>query len=162
MENVKKCKNFLATLIKLASSGKQSSETAASVRELIKELLVSEPDKWKPHYYDFFFYPLTWVFSSTVCRLAHLCNAYRCKVVLLMSESADSMWSPKLFVVYQEGKVEAEEFTSRLYKELNSSPQPYLVPFLKVKKKLFYPIRKEIYLYIRPWIFLNVNPNLSN
>uniref|UniRef100_A0A3P9MMR8 TAF4A RNA polymerase II, TATA box binding protein (TBP)-associated factor n=1 Tax=Oryzias latipes TaxID=8090 RepID=A0A3P9MMR8_ORYLA len=69
LENVKKCKNFLATLIKLASSGKQSSETAASVRELIKELL--------------------------------------------------------------EGKVEAEEFTSRLYKELNSSPQPYLVPFLK-------------------------------
>ncbi|RVE72485.1 hypothetical protein OJAV_G00042090 [Oryzias javanicus] len=69
LENVKKCKNFLATLIKLASSGKQSSETAASVRELIKDLL--------------------------------------------------------------EGKVEAEEFTSRLYKELNSSPQPYLVSFLK-------------------------------
>lgn len=36
------------------------------------------------------------------------------------------------FVFYQEGKLEAEEFTSRLYKELNSSPQPYLVPFLKV------------------------------
>uniref|UniRef100_A0A672IUR2 TAF4A RNA polymerase II, TATA box binding protein (TBP)-associated factor n=1 Tax=Salarias fasciatus TaxID=181472 RepID=A0A672IUR2_SALFA len=69
MENVKKCKNFLSTLIKLASSEKQSSETAASVRELIKDLL--------------------------------------------------------------EGKLEAEEFTSRLYKELNSSPQPYLVPFLK-------------------------------
>lgn len=33
----------------------------------------------------------------------------------------------------QEGTIEAEEFTSRLYKELNSSPQPYLVPFLKVK-----------------------------
>lgn len=69
MDNVKKCKNFLSTLIKLASSGKQSSETAAAVRELIKDLL--------------------------------------------------------------EGKLEAEEFTSRLYKELNSSPQPYLVPFLK-------------------------------
>ncbi|XP_058487988.1 transcription initiation factor TFIID subunit 4-like [Solea solea] len=69
MENVKKCKNFLATLIKLASSGKQTTETAAIVRELVKELL--------------------------------------------------------------EGKLEAEEFTSRLYKELNSSPQPYLVPFLK-------------------------------
>lgn len=38
----------------------------------------------------------------------------------------------------QEGKIEAEDFTSRLYRELNSSPQPYLVPFLKViptKKK---------------------------
>ncbi|XP_041638552.1 transcription initiation factor TFIID subunit 4 isoform X2 [Cheilinus undulatus] len=69
MENVKKCKNFLSTLIKLASTGKHSVETAASVRELVKDLL--------------------------------------------------------------EGKLEAEEFTSRLYKELNSSPQPYLVPFLK-------------------------------
>ncbi|XP_012717646.2 transcription initiation factor TFIID subunit 4 isoform X1 [Fundulus heteroclitus] len=69
MENVKKCKNFLSTLIKLASSGKQSTETAATVSNLVKELL--------------------------------------------------------------EGTLEAEEFTSRLYKELNSSPQPYLVPFLK-------------------------------
>ncbi|XP_035487312.2 transcription initiation factor TFIID subunit 4-like isoform X2 [Scophthalmus maximus] len=69
MENVKKCKNFLSTLIKLASTVSQSTETAATVRELVKELL--------------------------------------------------------------EGKVEAEEFTSRLYKELNSQPQPYLVPFLK-------------------------------
>ncbi|XP_008291655.1 transcription initiation factor TFIID subunit 4-like [Stegastes partitus] len=68
MENVKKCRNFLSTLIKLASSGKQSTETAASVRELVKDLL--------------------------------------------------------------EGKLEAEEFTNRLHKELNSSPQPYLVPFL--------------------------------
>ncbi|KPP68033.1 transcription initiation factor TFIID subunit 4-like [Scleropages formosus] len=69
MENVKKCKNFLSTLIKLASSGKQSSETAANVKDLVKSLL--------------------------------------------------------------EGKIEAEDFTSRLYRELNSSPQPYLVPFLK-------------------------------
>lgn len=43
IENVKKCKNFLSTLIKLASTGKQSTETAASVRELVKDLLVSEP-----------------------------------------------------------------------------------------------------------------------
>ncbi|XP_028262058.1 transcription initiation factor TFIID subunit 4 isoform X2 [Parambassis ranga] len=69
IENVKKCKNFLSTLIKLASSGKQSTETAATVRELVKDLL--------------------------------------------------------------EAKLEVEEFTSRLYKELNSPPQPYLVPFLK-------------------------------
>uniref|UniRef100_A0A674F082 TATA-box binding protein associated factor 4 n=1 Tax=Salmo trutta TaxID=8032 RepID=A0A674F082_SALTR len=67
--NVKKCKNFLSTLIKLASSGKQSSETTANVKDLVKSLL--------------------------------------------------------------EGKIEAEDFTSRLYRELNSSPQPYLVPFLK-------------------------------
>ncbi|KAF3697095.1 Transcription initiation factor TFIID subunit 4 [Channa argus] len=69
LENVKKCRNFLSTLIKLASSGKQSSETTASVKELVKNLL--------------------------------------------------------------EGKMEPEDFTSRLYRELNSSPQPYLVPFLK-------------------------------
>ncbi|XP_064162195.1 transcription initiation factor TFIID subunit 4-like [Anguilla rostrata] len=76
LENVKKCKNFLSTLIKLASSGKQSSETAANVKELVKSLL--------------------------------------------------------------EGKMEAEDFTSRLYRELNSSPQPYLVPFLKVTAKLLH------------------------
>ncbi|XP_034441792.1 transcription initiation factor TFIID subunit 4-like [Hippoglossus hippoglossus] len=69
MENVNKCKSFLSTLIKLASNGKQSTQTAATVRELTKDLL--------------------------------------------------------------EGKLEPEEFTSSLYKELNSSPQPYLVPFLK-------------------------------
>ncbi|XP_055040116.2 transcription initiation factor TFIID subunit 4 [Misgurnus anguillicaudatus] len=69
MENVKKCRNFLSTLIKLATSGKQSSETVANVKELVRNLL--------------------------------------------------------------EGTIEAEDFTSRLYKELNSSPQPYLVPFLK-------------------------------
>nr|XP_033485754.1 transcription initiation factor TFIID subunit 4-like [Epinephelus lanceolatus] len=69
LENVKKCKNFLSTLIKLASSGKQSSETTANVKELVKNLL--------------------------------------------------------------EAKIEPEDFTSRLYRELNSSPQPYLVPFLK-------------------------------
>ncbi|XP_043963169.1 transcription initiation factor TFIID subunit 4-like [Gambusia affinis] len=69
LENVKKCGNFLSTLIKLASSGKQSSETTATVKELVRNLL--------------------------------------------------------------EGKIEPEDFTSRLYKELNSSPQPYLVPFLK-------------------------------
>lgn len=33
----------------------------------------------------------------------------------------------------KEAKIEPEDFTSRLYKELNSSPQPYLVPFLKVR-----------------------------
>uniref|UniRef100_A0A1A8EZ65 TAF4 RNA polymerase II, TATA box binding protein (TBP)-associated factor, 135kDa n=2 Tax=Nothobranchius korthausae TaxID=1143690 RepID=A0A1A8EZ65_9TELE len=69
LENVKKCQNFFSTLIKLTSNGKQSTETAASVRDLVKDLL--------------------------------------------------------------ESKLEAEEFTSRLYKELNSLPQPYLVPFLK-------------------------------
>ncbi|XP_064363408.1 transcription initiation factor TFIID subunit 4B isoform X7 [Dromaius novaehollandiae] len=33
--------------------------------------------------------------------------------------------------VIQEAKIEPEEFTKKLYIELKSSPQPYLVPFLK-------------------------------
>ncbi|KAM4687670.1 transcription initiation factor TFIID subunit 4B [Discoglossus pictus] len=68
LDNVKKCKNFLATLIKLASSG-QSPTMGQNVKNLVKSLLDS--------------------------------------------------------------KIEPEEFTAKLYAELKSSPQPYLVPFLK-------------------------------
>ncbi|KAK4827232.1 hypothetical protein QYF61_015402 [Mycteria americana] len=69
LENVKKCKNFLATLIKLASSGPQAPERGQNVKNLVQNLL--------------------------------------------------------------EAKIEPEEFTKKLYVELKSSPQPYLVPFLK-------------------------------
>ncbi|KAM9303987.1 transcription initiation factor TFIID subunit 4B [Morus bassanus] len=69
LENVKKCKNFLATLIKLASSGSQAPEMGQNVKNLVQNLL--------------------------------------------------------------EAKIEPEEFTKKLYIELKSSPQPYLVPFLK-------------------------------
>ncbi|NWV59492.1 TAF4B factor, partial [Malurus elegans] len=69
LENVKKCKNFLATLIKLASSGPQAPEMGKNVKNLVQSLL--------------------------------------------------------------EAKIEPEEFTRKLYIELKSSPQPYLVPFLK-------------------------------
>lgn len=48
MENVKKCKNFLSTLIKLASSGKQSTETAANVKELVQHLLVRASPPARP------------------------------------------------------------------------------------------------------------------
>lgn len=37
---------------------------------------------------------------------------------------------------YQDGRLEAEEFTEKLYMELKSSPQPYLAPFLKVRTDL--------------------------
>ncbi|XP_072295384.1 transcription initiation factor TFIID subunit 4-like [Eucyclogobius newberryi] len=67
LENVKKCKDFLATLIKLASGN--SGNMANNVQGLVKNLL--------------------------------------------------------------EGKLEAEEFTEQLYRELKSTPQPCLVPFLK-------------------------------
>uniref|UniRef100_A0A8D2M002 TATA-box binding protein associated factor 4b n=1 Tax=Zonotrichia albicollis TaxID=44394 RepID=A0A8D2M002_ZONAL len=69
LENVKKCKNFLATLVKLASSGPQAPEMGQNVKNLVQNLL--------------------------------------------------------------EAKIEPEEFTKKLYAELKSSPQPYLVPFLK-------------------------------
>ncbi|TKS74184.1 TFIID subunit 4 RNA polymerase II [Collichthys lucidus] len=69
MESVKKCKNFLVTLIKLASSDSRSANMANNVRGLVMSLL--------------------------------------------------------------EGKLEAEEFTEQLYRELKSTPQPCLVPFLE-------------------------------
>ncbi|KAF3835595.1 hypothetical protein F7725_028153 [Dissostichus mawsoni] len=64
-----KCKNFLVTLIKLASSDSRSPNMANNVRGLVRSLL--------------------------------------------------------------EGKLEAEEFTEQLYRELKSTPQSCLVPFLK-------------------------------
>lgn len=39
---------------------------------------------------------------------------------------------PSLPRVFQDAKIEPEEFTTRLQAELKSSPQPYLIPFLKV------------------------------
>uniref|UniRef100_A0A2K5RRW2 TATA-box binding protein associated factor 4b n=1 Tax=Cebus imitator TaxID=2715852 RepID=A0A2K5RRW2_CEBIM len=69
IENVKKCKNFLAMLIKLACGGSQSPEMGQNVKKLVEQLL--------------------------------------------------------------DAKIEAEEFTRKLYVELKSSPQPHLVPFLK-------------------------------
>uniref|UniRef100_UPI0037E96EA3 transcription initiation factor TFIID subunit 4-like n=1 Tax=Semicossyphus pulcher TaxID=241346 RepID=UPI0037E96EA3 len=68
-ENVKKCKNFLATLIKLASHNSPSPDTSKNVKALVQDLL--------------------------------------------------------------DAKIEPEEFTNRLQAELKSSPQPYLIPFLK-------------------------------
>ncbi|XP_041746368.1 transcription initiation factor TFIID subunit 4 isoform X2 [Coregonus clupeaformis] len=68
-ENVKKCKNFLSTLIKLASHNSPSPDTSKNVKSLVQDLL--------------------------------------------------------------DAKIEPEEFTTRLQAELKSSPQPYLIPFLK-------------------------------
>ncbi|XP_072169286.1 transcription initiation factor TFIID subunit 4B-like isoform X1 [Diadema setosum] len=69
MDNVKKCKNFLTTLIRLASNANQPPQTVMNVKKLVQNLI--------------------------------------------------------------DAKIEPEEFTQKLQKELNSSPQPYLVPFLK-------------------------------
>ncbi|XP_029993002.1 transcription initiation factor TFIID subunit 4-like isoform X1 [Sphaeramia orbicularis] len=68
-ENVKKCKNFLATLIKLVSHNSPSPDTSKNVKALVQDLL--------------------------------------------------------------DAKIEPEVFTTRVQAELKSSPQPYLIPFLK-------------------------------
>lgn len=39
----------------------------------------------------------------------------------------------------QEGKLEAEAFTEQLYDTLKSTPQPCLVPFLKVLRSVLLP-----------------------
>ena len=41
LESVKKCKNFLSTLLKLASQSNQSPQTIRNVNELIQGLVVS-------------------------------------------------------------------------------------------------------------------------
>uniref|UniRef100_F6U8F8 TAFH domain-containing protein n=1 Tax=Ciona intestinalis TaxID=7719 RepID=F6U8F8_CIOIN len=71
--NVNKCRNFLTTLIKLASTGGQLQETVRNVKALVQNLI--------------------------------------------------------------DDKICPEDFTKRLQVELNSSPQPYLVPFLKANSK---------------------------
>ena len=45
-ENVKKCKNFLATLIKLASHNSPSPDTSKNVKALVQDLLV----RLSPHH----------------------------------------------------------------------------------------------------------------
>lgn len=51
----------------------------------------------------------------------------------LQKIKAFTVWILSLFLLcLQDAKIEPEEFTSRLQAELKSSPQPYLVPFLKV------------------------------
>lgn len=41
-------------------------------------------------------------------------------------------WNDAFFLPSKDAKIDPEEFTGRLQSELKSSPQPYLVPFLKV------------------------------
>lgn len=46
---MKKCKNFLATLIKLASHNSPSPETSRNVKALVQDLLVREPVLLQKH-----------------------------------------------------------------------------------------------------------------
>lgn len=136
VENVKKCRNFLSTLIKLASSGKQSSETTANVKELVKNLLVISLLLFLSFFHYLFlpFISLTiFLLKSGLCVVI-FCSHQSCHSFSLLTEFIFSCTDPlSLFIVQQEGKIEPEDFTSSLYRELNSSPQPYLVPFLNVR-----------------------------
>lgn len=98
---MKKCKNFLATLIKLASHNSPSPDTSKNVKALVQDLLVR-------------------CFTSP----GHS-QGFNC-IYLYSPESNCSS------VFHQDAKIEPEEFTTRLQAELKSSPQPYLIPFLKV------------------------------
>uniref|UniRef100_A0A8C6Y037 TATA-box binding protein associated factor 4b n=1 Tax=Naja naja TaxID=35670 RepID=A0A8C6Y037_NAJNA len=53
LENVKKCKNFLATLIKLASSGPQAPQMGQNVKHLVQSLLEAkiEPEEFTKELY---------------------------------------------------------------------------------------------------------------
>nr|XP_060631179.1 transcription initiation factor TFIID subunit 4B [Anolis sagrei ordinatus] len=53
LENVQKCKNFLATLIKLASSGAQAPEMGQNVKNLVENLLEAkiEPEEFTKKLY---------------------------------------------------------------------------------------------------------------
>ena len=51
-DNVKKCKNFLATLIKLASHNSPSPETSKNVKSLVQDLLVRIERRMKNNCYN--------------------------------------------------------------------------------------------------------------
>ncbi|KAL6486241.1 hypothetical protein MHYP_G00056330 [Metynnis hypsauchen] len=54
-----------------------------------------------------------------------------CVPIPVTAETLENVKKCKNFLDLLDGQLEAEEFTEKLYMELKSSPQPYLVPFLK-------------------------------
>lgn len=68
-------------------------------------------------------------------------------------EKQTNNWTELLMVCSfssKDAKIDPEEFTGRLQSELKSSPQPYLVPFLKVMWILF------------KLVYFNANVNISS
>ena len=49
----------------------------------------------------------------------------------------NNFYNPSYYT-WQDDSIQPEDFTNQLQKELNSSPQPCLVPFLKVRTNYFY------------------------
>lgn len=150
---MKKCKNFLVTLIKLASSDPQAASMATNVRGLVGALLVrDQPHQsdaqadWTAHFRDVADCPRPHVVSSFGVFCVFQCIL---KWVLVVCSCVHR-------VVVQEGEVEAEQFTEELYQELKATPQPCLVPFLKVlRHELLEPYTCGIfYIYVLSFPFL--------
>jgi transcription initiation factor TFIID subunit 4 len=75
------------------------------------------------------------------------CKNFLSTLLRLASEQPESVATNVQMLIQGlvDAKVEPEEFTTKLQRELNSSPQPCLIPFLKVFKNC---ILFEFALYI--------------
>ena len=106
-----KCKNFLATLLRLASD--QPEGVARNVRALIQVL----------HHFITLLILITMEITKKTSQ----------KTQLICSLNVYFFIFVNVFLLQGliDGRVEPEIFTTKLQKELNSSPQPCLVPFLK-------------------------------
>ena len=84
------------------------------------------------------------------------CKNFLSTLLRLASEQPESVATNVQMLIQGlvDAKVEPEEFTTKLQRELNSSPQPCLIPFLKVIF-LIYILRKHKSSLI--WIFINFN-----
>jgi transcription initiation factor TFIID subunit 4 len=65
------------------------------------------------------------------------CKNFLSTLLRLASEQPESVATnvQSLIQGLVDAKVEPEEFTTKLQRELNSSPQPCLIPFLKVAQR---------------------------
>ena len=66
------------------------------------------------------------------------CKSFLATLLQLAKDQPDSVARNVRTLIQSliDGRTEPEAFTTRLQQELNSSPQPCLVPFLKVKTGL--------------------------
>lgn len=142
-ENVKKCKNFLATLIKLASHNSPSPETSRNVKALVQDLLVRVPVLLQKHqlFLEMFEKGLVLHPQYNLCFGNEFWLICFHPALIISSSCSLHVFFPVHTQIQlniccrssQDAKIDPEEFTSRLQSELKSSPQPYLVPFLKVR-----------------------------
>lgn len=76
------------------------------------------------------------------------CKNFLSTLLRLASEQPESVATNVQMLIQGlvDAKVEPEEFTTKLQRELNSSPQPCLIPFLKVlEEDIFFEIMNVSY-----------------